>query len=428
MALLKLAARNLARNRRRTAISLVALVVGVAAVVMLRGFINGQRQSILSNLVEGQLGAVQIHRQGYLENVLSSPLTLDLEDSEELRRKIRAVPGVKAVAGRIQFAAMLSTPDAPVGEREPTLAERGISAVLIATGVEPQAERLVCPRRQEWLGQGRMLPSADSDEVMLNAEFAASLRAVPLPPGAPRPPIEQMLALLGQDRDGLQNGENVVLGGTILSATPGDKKVGWVPLKTAQRLLRMEGRVTEYVLSVEHLEDAPKVRDAVSAALGPGYEVHTWDQIFPFIRELTGTQDVVFGIVTLVFLVVALTGVVNAMLMNVLERVREIGTMLAVGVRRRQVVQLFLLEGLVLGALGGAFGVGLGFAAVQWMHQVGLELPAPGATTPSVIRPFVSFGYMGLSWLLATVGSGVATLWPALRASSLRPVEALQKP
>ena len=89
MRLLSLAARNLARNRRRTAISLVALVVGVGAMVGFRGLINGQQRVILENLVFGQLGAVQVHKQGYLANVQGSPLTLDMADSEELRRAHR---------------------------------------------------------------------------------------------------------------------------------------------------------------------------------------------------------------------------------------------------------------------------------------------------------------------------------------------------
>src|SRR5690349_4380984 len=116
MGLMGLAGRNLSRNRRRTVISLVALIVGVGAMVSLRGFINGQQRAILDNVVSGQLGSVQVHREGYFANILSSPLTLDMEDTPALREKIRAVRGVKAVAPRIQFGAMISTPDKPVPE------------------------------------------------------------------------------------------------------------------------------------------------------------------------------------------------------------------------------------------------------------------------------------------------------------------------
>src|SRR6476661_7778521 len=142
--LLKLAARNLRRNRRRTAITLVALVFGVMVMVGLRGFINGMQNMIVENLVYGQAGAIQVHKQGYFENVLSSPLTLDMEDSPALRQKMLGVKGVTAVAPRIQFGAMLSTPDKQVPEgRELTEAEKGKTSFFLATGVDPVAEAQV---------------------------------------------------------------------------------------------------------------------------------------------------------------------------------------------------------------------------------------------------------------------------------------------
>src|SRR5688572_20141351 len=108
MALLKLAVRNLRRNRRRTAITLVAMVVGVTGMVALRAFINGQQEVIVENIVKGRIGALQVHKTGYVKNVLTSPLQLDMADSPELRRRLAAVPHVTAVSPRIEFGAMLS--------------------------------------------------------------------------------------------------------------------------------------------------------------------------------------------------------------------------------------------------------------------------------------------------------------------------------
>jgi putative ABC transport system permease protein len=125
-------------------------------------------------------------------------------------------------------------------------------------------------------------------------------------------------------------------------------------------------------------------------------------------------------------LLVVLLGIVNAMLMSVLERVREIGTMLAVGMRRRQIVGLFLLEGLVLGFLGGVIGLALGAAVTMYFGHVGIDLPAPGATVSTLLRPVVTGRYLVEALVQAVVGAGVAALWPAFRASALRPVEALQ--
>ncbi len=419
MRLLSLAVRNLTRNRRRTAISLIAMVVGVGAMVSMRGFINGQQRVALENIVFGQLGAVQVHKQGYLANIQGSPLTLDMADSEEVRRRIAGVPGVTAVSPRIAFSGMLSLPDAEGATGDEGAGKTGF---LQLTAFEPALELKVTPQRARFLGRGAYLSSVDGPELVLNADMARSLSAELT---AAQVPSERWPALLAGDRDGALNGEAVRIVGTLLSAMPGDRRLGYVPLATAQRLLRLEGHVTEYALAVEDLDDAARVRDAVRAVLGPEYEVHTWAEVFPFISQLLAQQDRIFGVLTLVFLLTVLLGIVNVMLMNVLERVREIGTMLAVGMRRRQVVALFLMEGAALGLVGGSLGALVGWAVTVWLGHRGLLLPAPGATVDSVVRPFVSVAYLVRAVGLATVGAALAALWPAYRAAQLRPVEAL---
>jgi putative ABC transport system permease protein len=270
-----------------------------------------------------------------------------------------------------------------------------------------------------------MPPSPETPEVVLNGEFAVGLDAKLHEAEQPLPPIEQQLAFLAGDKDGALNGENVVLGGTFPTFSPGDKRVGLVPLGIAQRVLRMEGRVTEYAIAVDKLSNVDGVRDALQSKLGPGYEVHTWGELFPFVKTLTGTQDFIFSIISGVFLTVVLLGIVNAMLMTVLERTREIGTMLAVGMRRRQIIRLFLLEGLVIGAFGSALGLALGLALVAWFNHKGIPLPAPGATVDSIVRPYVTPRFVIGAIIGFPLGAGFATLWPAWRASKLRPVEAL---
>lgn len=429
MALLKLAARNLLRNRRRTVITLAAMIIGVGVMVVLRGFINGQQKVIVENIIDGRLGAVQVHKAGYIKNVLTSPLNLDMADSPGLRAKLAAIEGVAAVAPRIEFGAMISTPDkAPPPEDGSPLPEdkQGKTSFFIAIGVDPVSEATVTPRRNALVDHGRMFPKSDSEELVLNAEFAVGLETKIHDANTPLPPLEERTALLASDRDSALNGENVVLGGTFPTFSPGDKRVGMVPLALAQRLLRMEGRVTEYAIAVRPIDKADAVRDRIAVALGPEYEVHTWAQLFPFIKTLTGTQDFIFSVVSAVFLTVVLLGIVNAMLMSVLERTREIGTMLAVGMRRRQIVTLFLAEGFVIGLIGGILGLGVGLLVVTWLHHTGIPLPAPGATVPSIIRPFVSNNFLIGAAIATPVGAALATLWPAWRASRLRPVEALQ--
>jgi putative ABC transport system permease protein len=430
MALAKLAFRNLQRNRRRTALTLSALVLGVGALIGVKGFIKGFQGTMIENQVNGNLGQLQLHRRGYLANVLSSPLALDLADTPEQRAAILSVPGVRALSPRIDFGAQLALPDkrsAPADGGALPEADKGTTSFLMVTAFDPGLDRQVTPAKWAWVAnaRGAIFDAPDSPRLVLNDDFAASLGIAPLAAGAPLPPEEQRAALLSADRDQALNGENVVVGGTFGSVTANDRRVGYLALATAQRLLRMEGRVTEYALALQPGADPEVVKAALQARLGPGIEVNTWQERVPFIRDLVATVESIFDLVSTMLLLVVLLGIVNAMLMSVLERVREIGTMLAVGMRRGAIVRLFVYEGLVLGVVGALLGALFGVLLVLWMGNAGILLPAPGAKVPSVLHPEIQPLFVLRVVLQAIAGTALASLWPAMRAARLRPVEAL---
>jgi putative ABC transport system permease protein len=417
MRLIALAFRNVARNRRRTAMAVFAVGIGVASLIALRSFISGQQEVFLQGLVHGHLGAIQIHRQGYLDSLDRLPLTLDMPDDQALRSKLLSVRGVTGAAGRILFGAMLSTP----GGEELT---EGKTAFLMLTAIEPRAEQVVCPQRFHWIGRGKVFRSSSDRELWLNSDLAASV-GVPWTQDPVHSPEREWPALLASDRDGTLNGEAVAMTATLLSTLPGDRKVGYVPLEVAQRLLRMEGRVTEYALAVQSLDQIPRIREELQTLLGTTYEVHAWYELVPWLKGLFSNMELTFAITTGLLLLVMLSGILNAMLTNVFERQREIGTLMAFGTRRTQVVLLFMIEGAAMGVLGGIVGVLLGSSAVLSLHSRGITLPIPGSDIPAVVIPELHLSILVISFLLAALGSAAASLWPAFRASRMRPIEAL---
>lgn len=428
MRLLALAARNLDRSRRRTALTLVALTLGVAASLGYRGLFNGIQQVNSNMVVYGELGALQVHRTGYRSSMEGLPLGLDMADTEELRERIRSVPGVKALSPRIAFGAAISTPDEPAAAGDPNSLRAGKTSYFTATAIDPALERAVCPTRFDWVIAGRAPASDRSPDLVLDTEFADALEIALPASGAPPLPIERQLALLASDREGSLNGENVVLVGKISSGLPGDHHVGLVSLGVAQRLLRMEGRVTEYAIAVHDVKSAREVRGALERALGPEFEVHSYDQLVPFLEEVHQNQDVMIEFMGAILLGMVLLGIVNTLVMSVLERTREIGALLAMGMRRRQIQALFVCEGLVLGLVGAGLGALLGALIVFQMDASGLRLAAPGSSFAPEIHPFVSHGNIATTVGMAVVGAGLAALWAARRVARLRPVEALQQP
>lgn len=403
--LIRIAVRNVLRNRRRTLITLAALLVGVAVMVSIRGLLNGFQRSLVESVVAGQTGAVQVHKKGYLKNVLAAPLTMDIPADAAFLRKIEQLPHVTGVAPRIAFAGMVS------------LGEETIFLTLQAA--DPAREFKVCPLRKDTIVDGgKFKDGTVKDAMVVTTEMDKALRDKA---GKTKDPP----ALLASDIDGQLSGENVSLVGTLALNGPGERKLGLVRLDVAQRLLKMPGRATELLIAVDNVDFIPQVQQAVAAAVGPEYEVNSWEEVAKFVVSARDRQNVIISIVATIFMLLMLLGVANTMLMSVLERTREIGTMMAVGVRRAKIVALFLIEALVIGALGGVVGGATGYAAVAWMAARGIEVTAPGSNVPFTIRPFVPFSYLVMVTAIAAIGALVFSLYPAWRASRLRPVQAL---
>jgi putative ABC transport system permease protein len=265
---------------------------------------------------------------------------------------------------------------------------------------------------------------ADGDELrdgvagaILTPELAASVGVS----------LGGTLALLTNDRDGVLNAVDVAYVGRY--GQPGlplpDKKLGFVPLALAQELLRMPGQATELVVATRRLDDAAAVAARLQAALGAEYEVSTWHDVAAFVDEAIAAQNLILRLVAAVFVFVALLGIANTMLMSVLERTREIGTMMSLGVRRRLILRLFLVEAMLIGLGGGLAGSAAGAAIVHHYHASGVALRLPEMVAPLHIYPTVGFGYLVFVVALGVGGALLAALWPSLRASRMSPVAAL---
>lgn len=400
--LFRIAFRNVLRNRRRSLITFSAVFLALGIMVSIRGFLNGLQATLRESVILGQTGALQVHRAGFLKSV-SATLELSVPSDAAFMAKITAVEGVKAATARIMFGGMTNANDT--------------STAALFNAMDPVNELIVCPRRNEMIAKGKSLQQSSAASAVLSAELAGSLGVK----------LGQRATLLINDKDGVMNALDFDFVGEY--GQPGlplaDKKLGFVPLRFAQELLRMEGRATEIAVSVAHFEDAERIKPKLQAALGPEYEVATWHDVASYIDDAIATQNFILNIIAGVFLFVALLGIANTMLMSVLERTREIGTMMSVGVRRRQILSLFLLEASLLGLAGGVLGAAAGGSFVLYYGHKGMILPIPGMLVPLHVFPVVSISYILYILVLAAGGAALAALWPSVRASRMRPVEAL---
>ncbi len=398
-----LAVRNVGRNRRRSAITILAIFVCVMMVMALRGTIDGAAVLMASDAIEGRSGAIQIHKKGFVDNIEAVPTSINLPYTPELLAKIRAVPGVKAVTARIMFDGLVSN-----GKTQ---------TLFIGRGVDVAHEAEVCPRADTLVNTGAPLKPGETNAAVLGFELAESFGLK----------VGETLTLQTTSPGGRANAMDLKAQGTTSSTLPFEnKRVVTVPLATAQDLLGLKGRVTEYAVAVDKLEQVNDIRDRLQAALGPEFEVHTWEQLQVFVRDVIARQRMVMGLIAGVLWVIAFTVIANTMLMSVFERVREIGTLLAVGLRRRQVLTLFMLEATTLGFFGASLGAVVGRALLWVVASIGVPIDMPGTSGHSMLRPTVTLTFVGLVMVAAVVGAVLASAIPALRASKLNPVDALR--
>ena len=190
----------------------------------------------------------------------------------------------------------------------------------------------------------------------------------------------------------------------------------------------MPDRVTEFLVRVDDREHDEAIGSALQARLGAAYEVETWREAQPTVSDSIKVRAVVVNFVAFVLLVIVVFGVMNTMLMSVLERTRQIGTMLALGLKRWQISLLFVMEALVLATLGVslAFAVSRGVMGLV-ASRGGIPFAMPGA---DIIRYHLFLVPAANMVVLALAGSFVAAIvaaaYPAYKASRLRPVEALR--
>jgi ABC-type lipoprotein release transport system permease subunit len=203
----------------------------------------------------------------------------------------------------------------------------------------------------------------------------------------------------------------------------------YVSLAEAQTLFDLRDQVTEVVVSLERVGYERSALASLRSAL-PGYEVDSWQTLNPEMLQAFEVNEQVMGLFGLVVLLIAAVGILNILLMAVFERTREIGILAALGLKRRQIMALFLQEGVLMGLLGALAGSVLGGAVVWYLSRVGLKWTASEYSELTALMGDRIYFRMGINQLLGraltvAVIAALASLYPAWQASRKEPAEAL---
>jgi ABC-type lipoprotein release transport system permease subunit len=402
----KLAWRNMWRNWRRTVIAVVAIVLGLILLLLFDGLIKGSDQAIFGNAVRFYGGNLQVHAPGYRDKASRLPM-LPLDDPEAVVQVARAQPDVQAVAQRINTAGIIIN--------------RGTSVPVAITAIQPDVEAPIS-LQAESVSQGRFLLPDDGDAIYLGKALADRLGVG----------VGDSVTLLGRSKNETMRQHNFNVVGIYDLHTPdAEKGTVFIPLADAQTLYNLRDQVTEVPIFLKQIGGEAEVMTALQAQL-PGYEVDSWQTLKGDLTDTLKTKMAYTSFIGIVVIIIASIGILNLMLMAVFERTREMGVLAALGMKGRQVMGLFLLEGSLIGVVGAVFGCVIGLLLIALMGSAGIDLSKMttgmgevGVLMSGKLYPVVTAAGLFSRAMLVVVIAAIASLYPAWQASRKEPSQAL---
>ncbi len=411
---LRIAWRNLGRNKRRTLLALGAIALGQLTLVSVNGMMAGWYEQILQTITGPLLGHVQVHHKDWREERATD---LYIDHLSEVKAEIRQLPSVESISSRIYSPVLAAS-----GEKTDKPADAEAAMIVgVNTNVETKKGGILESLRPDQLPK--------SQQVVLSRVLANRLD---LKAG-------QQLAVIGQDVDGFPTTDLFVIKSVMQSSVDIINRMGIImSMADAGEFLAMPDQAHEIIIRGGDHRKAKRLAAAVKSlpALADA-EVLTWREAAPELVTLIDMKKWSDLIFVAVLFVAAAAGVANTMMMSTFERIKEFGMLLAVGCHPTRMVRMVLLEAIVLGLVGVALGSVLGTAVVLITSHTGIDYSALGGVRAEelafrglnmsyIVYPKFELRHIFYGVTAVTLTAVIASLWPAATAARLRPAEAMR--
>ena len=398
----KLAYRNIARQKRRSMIAIGAVTFGISALILANGFIAWIFLDFRESLINSQLGHLQITRPGYLEAGKADPYAFLLPKAiPELEKPGESEP-IKTIAPRLSFSGLISHGESTIS--------------FIGEGVSPQEQAAFGNAVQ--ISAGQNLSAEHPSGIIVGEGLARNLGVK----------VGDKVILLATTASRGTNAVEVTVRGLFSTVTKSyDDAAIRVPMETARRLLRTEGSHVWAVLLYDTAETDTMLAELRARLKNDDLEIVPWYALADFYNKTVDLFSKQIHGVRIIIAVIILLSITNTMTMNVMERIGEIGTSLALGVKRMGIMRLFLAEGILIGSAGGLLGLALGLLLSGVISNIGIPMPPPpgmarGYTGEILVTPDIALQ----SLALAISTTLAASIYPAWRASRMNIVDALR--
>ncbi|MEW6709289.1 MAG: FtsX-like permease family protein [Candidatus Riflebacteria bacterium] len=406
--IVKIAFRNLYRQRRRTGLTVSIIAFGVIAVIIFSSLAGSFKNMMISQITDSMLGHLQIHRAGYVESLDTMPMNLmiDQADLEKIEKLLKETEEIEGYSLRILLATLLSN----------YLDTTNIKL----SAIDPEPEKVVTPLLNGRINQGKFLKSG---EILLPNLVARGLEMA----------VGSEAVVIATNVDGSVNGTSLIVSGIVETTVGPSGKYGYIHIDDARSLLRMESaQVSEIAIRLKNIDKLSKVMQKLKTGMEsikdekgqPKFEVHPWKALSPF-NNIAVMIDLMTIFIQIILVTIVLISIMNVMLMAVYERTKEIGTIAAIGTLPSAIMSLFICEGLFLGILGAAVGNVVGAILVFAVKAAKMTISF-GQSDNILLNPEISMATVLWTSLIVIFITLLGAIEPAWKASRLDPVEALR--
>ena len=401
--ILKIASRNIFRQKRRTILTALAMIVGFTLLSVTIGLSDGAYGNIISMFTRNRIGHIQVHREGYLDR---PSLYKTIDGYTDVGESIQDVAGVEAWTPRLYAAGLGS-----VGEKSTAVQIIGVDVAR-----ETQATRF-----DQKVVKGSVLPEAASHEAVIGKNLAKTLSAK----------VDSEIVIFSQGADGSLANDVYKIVGIVESGDEATDRVAcYLHIEDAQELFVLAGRVHEIVVIVSNINRVGKITNAIEARLDDStLDVAPWQVVAKSFYRAMKTDQQGDAISRWVIMLIVAIGVLNTVLMSVLERTREYGVLKAVGTTPIQIFGLVICE-VVIVTLGSiCVGALLGVLANYLLSVYGITYPEEitfGGMKIKTLYAEVNVRCLFIPAITVLLSATVVSLFPAIKAARILPARAMR--
>jgi ABC-type lipoprotein release transport system permease subunit len=402
MLVLKMATRNIFRNKKRTTVLSIAIWFGVLIVIFTSSSFKGISQQRVRDAIDIQIGDLQIHNKKFSENY---ELDEYIEDDVQINKMLSKVPGIEYAERNIVNG---------------TVSSANSSYPTQITGIDTQKEEKVSTIMQ-YIEKGTKILPDSRNKILIGEGLAKKLKVK----------LKSKIVLTMQDADGdLVGGAFRVAGIFETVNSEFDKMYVFVSGKDLRRIIRIDKPHEIAIQITDKKATAESIKAIIKPNLPEKYIVEKWDEVVPDLRYfadlINGANLIFFSII----LVAMGFGIMDLMFISIFERTREIGTLMIVGFSRSQAALMIIYETMILFIAGGTAGIIGGIILTSIFEKIGMNLTFLGGMETvgidSMVYPLIDLTFLSLAFLVMCFIALLSSLMPMFKVLKIKPAEAVR--